>query len=411
MSALNQAIEHELRDAISSRSDELVALASELVKRPSTLGEEESAQRIVEDRLRDSGFSIARVQPDTAAALSDPTAGYPPLSYDGRTSVVGVREGSGGGRSLHLSGHIDVVPVDRTEDWRFEPWAGAIADGRLWGRGAGDMKGGLAAYLVAVAAISDVCGDRLRGDLIFSSVIEEECGGNGMWSVLRAGYQAAATLIGESTGMRLGHAGVGVVWARLTARGEVGHAESSGRYGPFDALAEAIGALRALEAAINAKVDDRVFADAAAWPYAMTVGRVSGGVWASSAPGELVANVRFGFGREYLPADVQARIREAVAQAAPTVEVTFEGFRAAAYCHGTVGELSHALSVAHESVLGSEVRPVAFTATTDARFVLGPCYCYGPLAGNMHGVDEWVDISSLQETAAVIALVAADWAM
>ncbi len=150
--------------------------------------------------------------------LLTPHAGYPPLSYDGRSSVVGVRRGKGGGRSLHLSGHVDVVPVDPDAPWSHDPWSGEIADGRIWGRGAGDMKGGLAAYLVAAEAVAEVCGDA-RGDLLFSSVIEEECGGNGLWAVLRAGYTADATLIGEPTGLDIVHAGTGVVWARLTARG------------------------------------------------------------------------------------------------------------------------------------------------------------------------------------------------
>ena len=82
------------------------------------------------------------------------------------------------------------------------------------------MKGGLAAYLVAAAVVLEVLDDR-RGDLVVSSVIEEECGGNGMWSVLRAGHGADGTLIGEPTGLLLAHAGTGVVWARLSARGAV----------------------------------------------------------------------------------------------------------------------------------------------------------------------------------------------
>ena len=112
------------------------------------------------------------------------------------------------------------------------------------------MKGGLAAYLLAAEALAEACPD-LPGDLVFSSVIEEEHGGNGMWSVLRTGYTADATLVGEPTGLDIVHAGTGVVWARLTARGAAGHSAYSGGNGPFDELAHAVAALRALEAAAN----------------------------------------------------------------------------------------------------------------------------------------------------------------
>src|SRR5262249_26153794 len=215
---LPSVVEQAVRGAVECRRDDLVELVRELVRRPSTLGSEAPAQELVEERLVAAGFEVERVVPDAEAALADPNAGYPFLPYEGRSSVAARLAGSGGGSSLHLSGHVAVVPVERPALWEHEPWSADVADGRIWGRGAGDMKAGLAAYRVAAAAVTETCDER-RGDLVFSSVIEEECGGNGMWSVLRAGYDADATLIGESSGLRLGHAGTGVVWARLTAAG------------------------------------------------------------------------------------------------------------------------------------------------------------------------------------------------
>jgi acetylornithine deacetylase len=405
---MSGAVEQALREAVERRRDELVELARLLVQRQSTLGREEPAQVLVEERLRAAGFTVERIQPDAAAALADPYAGYPYLPYDGRSSVAARLPGTGGGSSVHLSGHVDVVPVERPDLWQHEPWSAEVADGRIWGRGAGDMKGGLAAYLVAAEAVGDVCEDR-RGDLIFSSVIEEECGGNGMWSVLRAGYGADAVLIGESTALRLGHAGTGVVWARLSAAGGTGHAMLAGGEGPFDRLCRAIGALRAVESEINEPVRDAVFAAVRERPYGMTVGKIEGGVWTASTPHELVAHVRFGFGRDLDPADVQARLREAVGASSPEVEIQFEAFRARAYCHPTSGALVDTVSSAHRDVVGSDAELMAFTATTDARHVEGPCLCYGPAAGNLHGTDEWVDVETLVQTATVVALTAARW--
>jgi len=408
LGALPPPEQEALRSAVEARRGELVELVGALLERPSTLGNEEPAQTIVEAYLRASGFAVERVQPDAQAALEDPYAGYPYLSYEGRSSVAARLPGAGGGRSLHLSGHIDVVPVERPELWDGDPWRARLADGRIWGRGAGDMKGGLAAYLVAAAAVAEVCSAR-RGELLFSSVIEEECGGNGMWSVLRAGYRGDAVLIGESTALRLGHAATGVVWARLSARGQAGHSMLGGGEGPFDHLCRAVAALRRVEAEINEPVVDPIFAAVRERPYGMTVGRIEGGVWTASTPHELAAHIRFGFGRDLEPGEVQRRLRDAVGSAAPEVAVDFEAFRARAHSHPTSGPLVDTLAAAHRSVLGGDPEPVAMTGTNDGRYVEAPCLCYGPAAGNLHGSDEWVDLQTLVQTATVVALTAGSW--
>lgn len=397
-----------LRSAVGRRREQLTELTAELVRRRTVLGAEEPGQRLVAEQLAASGFALTRIEPDAVEALADPYAGYPALPYAGRSSVVGRLPGTGGGRSLHLSGHIDVVPVDPADDWTYDPWAGIVADGRLWGRGAGDMKGGLAAYLVAAAAIAEVCDD-LRGDLVFSSVIEEECGGNGMWSVVNAGHNGDATLIGEPSGLQMMHAGTGVVWVRLRAAGASGHSAAAGRNGSFEELAAAVAALREVEAENNKDAARSVFGAASDWPYGMTVGQIEGGVWTSSVPAELTARIRMGFGLDHDPAVIQARIRAAVGQASPATQVTFEAFRARAWCGDASGPFPGLLAAAHLGELGRELRPGVFTATNDGRYVTGPCVCYGPIAGNNHGRDEWVDIESLEQTAAVVAATAASW--
>ncbi|MET0939331.1 MAG: M20/M25/M40 family metallo-hydrolase, partial [Gaiellaceae bacterium] len=113
---------------------------------------------------------------------------------------------------------------------------------------------------------------------------------------------------------------------------------------------------------------------------------------------------RFGFGRDLEPAEVQTRMRAAVEDSSPEVEIAFDGFRARAYAHPTNGPLVDAVSAAHRTASRSEPEFMAFTATTDARYVEGPCLCYGPIAGNLHGTDEWVDVESLVQTATVAAL-------
>jgi acetylornithine deacetylase len=385
------------------------------VRERSLLGHEEGAQRIVEARLAGLGFAPARIPVDPPAGEgADPTWGYPPSSYVGRTCVAGRIGGSGDGRSLHLSGHIDVVPVESEADWRHDPWGGEISDGRIWGRGAGDMKAGLAAYLIGAAAFLEVCGPP-AGELIFSSVIEEECTGNGMKAVLGAGYDAEGTLIGEPSALQLMHAGVGVVWARLTAHSGGAHPGFSTGGSSSASLLRAVEGLRELERRMNQRVEpgrgdgDEVFLSAHEHPFRLNIGTLSGGVWPSSEPARAEARIRLGFGRERTPGQAQRLVADAVHEAAPEVEVTFEGFRAPAYCDDLDHGLAAALIGSHELLHAAAPARQVLPATTDARSVSGPCICYGPLAGAIHGSDEWVDIGSVEALAAGIALTIAAW--
>jgi acetylornithine deacetylase len=400
--------EPALRREVANRREDLFDLAAQLVRIPTVLGAEEEAQRLIHERLESAGFDVERIEPDAEAALEDPRAGYPSLSYEGRSSVVARLPGSGGGRSLHLNGHVDVVPVERPERWQHDPWGGEIADGRLWGRGAGDMKSGLAACVVVAEILAAHCEDR-RGELIVSSVIEEECGGNGMWSVLRAGHRGDATLIAEPSDLCLDFAGTGVVWAKLIASSTAMHSMAARRHGAFDDLADAVAALRRLEAERNSPPRDEVFAAVSDWPFGTSIGMIGGGVWTSSTPEELIAHVRIGFGRDTEPEEVQKAVADAVAEASDRITVEFAAFRAHAHCHDHAGPWPELVGAAPQSVLDRPIVPAAITATSDARYITGPCVNYGPIAGALHGADEWVDLASLEQAATVIALAAASW--
>ena len=122
-------------------------------------------------------------------------------------------------------------------------------------------------------------------------------------------------------------------------------------------------------------------------------------------PTDATLRIRLGFGRDLEPVAAQQLVAERVAAAAPSVRVTFDGFRAHAYHHDPATPLADVVSQAHEELHGARPRPGVFTGTTDARYVTGPCYCYGPLAGNLHGIDEWVDLASCQSVAETVALV------
>lgn len=417
MSALDAGAWGRLAAAVAARRGELVELTSALVRERSLLGAEEGAQRLVESRLRALGLDVERV-PIAPPAQDDGTWGHPPLPYDGRTCVAARVPSSGEGRSLHLSGHVDVVPVEAPHTWRHDPWGGEVAQGRVWGRGAGDMKAGIAAYLVALAAYLEVCGAP-PGEVLFSSVIEEECTGNGMKAVLAAGYEADATLIGEPSAMRLMHAGAGVIWARLTARSEGAHVAFAEGSSSSQQMLAALDSLRALERRLNLLDEDRAargragadapFLLAHERPFRLNVGTFRGGEWPSSEPAFVEVRVRLGFGPSLTPTGAQELLAAAVREAAPEVEVDFEGFRAVAYRDPLDHDLATMLREAHVTLHGPEPERQVLPGTTDARSVAGPAVCYGPLAGAIHATDEWVDIESAEAVAKVVAAVIAGW--
>ena len=415
---IDQRLSERLRAAVAARRQEMVRLTQELVRERSLVGAEEGAQRLVAQQLSALGFAVQRVEVEPPSRDADQTWGYPPADYRDRACVVGRIGGAARARSLHLSGHVDVVPVDPGAQWQHDPWAGEISDGRIWGRGAGDMKAGIAAYLTGVAAFLEVCGAP-AGDLLFSSVIEEECTGNGMKAVLAAGHDADGTLIGEPSALALMHAGAGVVWARLIAHSGGAHPGFSTGSSSSMALLRALDGLRALERRLNQhpregagseqRGGEEVFFAAHEHPFRLNVGGLSGGVWPSSEPARAEARIRLGFGLSLTPTGAQQLIAEAVHESAPEVEVAFEGFRAPAYCDDLEHDLAAVLSASHELLHDSPPARQVLPATTDARSVSGPCVCYGPLAGAIHATDEWVDIDSAQAVAAAIALTIAGW--
>ena len=134
----------------------------------------------------------------------------------GRPSVVAVARGTGGGRSLMLNGHIDTVGVAGMGD----PFAGRTEAGRLYGRGAYDMKGGVAACLCAAARAR---GRRLRGDVVVTCVADEEVASLGMQAVLAA-WRTEAAIVAEPTGLDVCIAHRGFVWLEVAVRGRAAHA-------------------------------------------------------------------------------------------------------------------------------------------------------------------------------------------
>jgi acetylornithine deacetylase len=200
-------------DQVDRMTDEIVALAQALIRFDSVnqppWGNEGPCQAFVAECLRDLGCTVERFRPDEVQGIEDDPAYLRGRDYTGRPNVVGTLAGAGGGRSLHLAAHADVVPVGDLTQWTVEPFGALIKGGKIYGRGAVDDRDGLTGMLAAVRVIQRA-GFRLRGDLILSSYVDEEfAGGNGLLAIVRKGYRGEAAINCDGVGFVMGVANTG----------------------------------------------------------------------------------------------------------------------------------------------------------------------------------------------------------
>jgi acetylornithine deacetylase len=395
----------EARSAVENALPDTIAFLQELVRVPSLLGDEEPAQTLVEERLRGLGFEVRSVEPNADELARHPGSGIPLIGYEERRCLVGTL-GEGGGRSLLFNGHVDVVSEEPADRWTKPPFGAEIEDGRLYGRGACDMKGGVAAMLLAVeAALS--AGD-LPGRLVYQSVIEEECGGNGALAACLAGPLADGVVIAEPTNSTIDLVSPGVIWARITTEGSSRHASHADEgSNPIESAFAVVSSLHELEARLNESPDPE-FEDVER-PYLLNVGALHSGDWPSMTPGRAELDVRLGFPIRMDPAEAQEELAAAVAMADGNAVVEFRGFRAVGYSFDPDSSLVRLLGECHSEVRGGELNAEAARATTDLRFFEGDGVCYGPTGAGLHGVDEWVDLESIAEVATVLALLIRRW--
>ena len=283
----------KISNYIDSHQHEAAAYLSQLVQQPSTQGNEKGVQAIVIEKLNTLGLKVDVWDPDYNELVKHPYFVESRPSYAGSPNVVGVLKGSGGGKSIILNGHIDVVPEGDRTKWTHDPFSGRIENGKLFGRGTTDMKGGNVSLLMAVEAIIR-SGIKLKGDIIFQSVIEEESGGMGTLATLIRGYRADAAIIPEPTNMKMFIKQQGSMWFRVTIEGRSAHAGT--RYEGVSAIEKAIlvhQAILELETKRNARITDPLYKHLPI-PIPINIGKIQGGSWPSSVPDLVTMEGRIG---------------------------------------------------------------------------------------------------------------------
>jgi acetylornithine deacetylase len=225
---MNADTQQRILDAVDAGFDTQLATTRDFVAIPSTRGAEGPCQDMIGDLLRRRGYEVDdwRLDLDELKGLR----GYGPIEHDfsRARSVVGTyRPQNNAGKSLILQGHCDVVPAGPLDMWETPPFSPSIRDGRMYGRGACDMKSGTIGALYALDAIK-AAGLKPTARIHFQSVIEEESTGVGALSTLQRGYRVDACFIPEPTGGKMVRSQVGVIWFRLKVRGFPVHVFEAG---------------------------------------------------------------------------------------------------------------------------------------------------------------------------------------
>ncbi len=416
----------EVGRAVEARRDDLVTVVRELVACRSEnpklhadpgraeagrRGEAECQDRVAA-RLEELGMEVDRFE-----------------ALPGREDVVGRLAGAGGGRSVILNGHVDVVPAGDPAEWPRDPWAGEVADGAVWGRGSCDMKGGLAAGIGALWALRDL-GARLRGDVVFQAVVDEETGGPGTRAALERGHTADAAIVLEPTAGSIMPVEGGLEWLRVTVKGVGGHSalryrsvHAGGRGAAVNAIEKAAKLLAAIQELERYWGNTKVHPLLPPGITTINPGLISGGSLAFS---NMAEECTLGLSLKYLPDEnadeVKREFEEYVAAVAATdpwlrdhpPEITW-GVAGVSFPPSEISldhPLARAVGDAYRAVIG-EPRWRGFEAVSDLAWLAEagiPGLLYGPGdAAHAHGSAERLGIDDLVTATKVLALAVAGW--
>ena len=447
-------IEQQLVQYVDEHKDDFIKFLGDLVKINSVTGYEKKAQEFVRDRIAGYGFETELVEPDVKKMFElfpevaqVPSIGEEGLdmplmtedkftyeqlmaspydrlkSYKDRPNLIGKLKGKGGGKSLIINGHIDTVPVGDLSKWQHDPFGAEIVDGKLYGRGAVDMKGGCATMVAAVEALTALKVP-LSGDLMLQTVVNEEHAGGGALGNIAAGYKADAAIVTEPTGsganIILEGNGGGVYW-EVRVKGHETHAGSRWKDNkPFgisaiEKTALIIDSLIKLEAGLNKEKT----------VMSLCVGKIQGGTYATATAAECVINgvayfyPDLGTGKEGI-IKVKQLLKDAVMSVddpwlkanPPTIK--FQHYDDAYVLPADKREIQKITEGAISDILGKKPVITRMAGGCDARHFGNqgniPAIVYGP--GDLtlaHSTDENIDLDDYIQCIKVLAVAIYRW--
>ena len=324
----------------------------------------------------------------------------------GRPSVVGVLPGKGGGRSLMFNAHYDTVGVAEMDD----PFAAMIEEGRLYGRGAYDMKGSLAAQMAAAKALLDA-GVALAGDLLVAAVADEEYASIGTADLLQH-YRPHGAVVTEPTALRVCRAHKGFVWLQVDTFGRAAHGSR------FDLGVDAnmrmgrvLAELERLEQALRAQPGHPLVG-----PPSLHAATLHGG----SELSMYAARCRLGVERRTIPGETAAQVEaelqailDRLADADPTFTASLETLLVREpFAVAADAAIVQVVDQATARVVGQQRPHIGDTPWMDSALLAAAgteTVVIGPAGGGAHAAEEWVELDSVHDLAHILALTAVSY--
>ncbi len=406
---------------IESKQSQTITFFKELVSFPSVTGNELGIQQFIAKKLESMGLTVDIWVPDKEALRKHPAYVDTTTAYTNRPNVVGIYRGTGGGKSLLLNGHVDVIPPWPDDMGFYGPWAGEIKNGQIYGRGTSDMKSGLAAMTVALESLINQ-NIKLKGDLFLEYTMDEEATGNGTLACLTRGYKADAGICCETSSLHVQPACIGRIWFEIIVRGKPAGIQR--RFEGINAIEKGYAVVQAvanLETIRINEVHHPLYPDNLSTLPCM-VGVFQAGTFNSAFPDTCLLKGSLATLPGEDTAQVKQSFRDHILTFAKTdpwlkdhpPEISFVG-----YC-GDPAEIPQdhpivtTLSQKFKYVTGGNPQITGRQGAADTRYLIKygstPTVIFGPgLTEQMHATNEMANIKDLITATKILALTMMEW--
>jgi acetylornithine deacetylase len=418
---MNASVRGKLLNKIDDNRQQSIGFLQKMIAIPSVTGDEAKIQKFLADYLAGLGLKIDMWETNWEELKKHPA--YRPVArgYEGRPNIVATLKGSGGGRSLLLNGHTDVIPVGGGEGWSDDPWSAKIKNGRIYGRGSADMKSGVASHIMAMECLL-AAGVKTKGDVYINVVVDEEVSGHGTLDTVIRGYQADAGISGETSGLAVQPACIGRIWFEIEIHGKPAGIQK--RYEGISGIElgnKIVKAVADLEAKRVATVTHPLYPNALD-TLPCIIGSFSAGNYPSAFPANCLLKGSIGTVPGEDHEGVKKSLVEQVARAAAedswmklhSPKVRFVGYDAEASEIARDHPIVATVCKNYKEITGREPEISGRQGAADTRFLnlyaSTPTVIFGPgSTAVMHADDEYVSIDDYMTAIKVMALSICDW--